>query len=291
MLADAYRDAVRRWPLLGPEVQQDLAVRYAETRDPRLRDKLVRANLRLVLKIAGEYSRHWHEPEDLVQEGNAGLILAVEKYDPSRAAFTTCAAPWIRSGISYFLLRNWRLVRLGTTQAQRRVFHKLARAQKALGPGASDADIAAWIRVPEAVVTEMRLRLGISEVSMSAPASEKADEDRLECGGLLATGQATAEEQLLAHESAAQLRRVLASLDLDPRERVITERRLLAEEPATHTELARAMQGLSVATGNYRTQGHAWAARELSRSRVQQIEARLLARIGKAARQTIGGAR
>ena len=129
-------------------------------------------------------------------------------------------------------------------------------------------------------------------MSTSATHSQQGhDDDPLEYGGLLADDRPTAEEQMQVHESAAQLRRVLAELELDPRERVIVKRRLLAEEPATLAELARAMQGLSVATGNYRTQGHAWAARELSRARVQQIEARLLHRIGKAARQTIGGAR
>ena len=135
--------------------------------------KLITANLRLVVKIAQEYRRAHRNLLDLIQEGNLGLIQAVQRYDPFRGVkLSTYAAWWIRAYILKFILANWRIVRIGTTQAQRRLFFNLRRERDRLekmGVETDSKQLAAALDVSETEVVEMERRLAASEMSLDAP--------------------------------------------------------------------------------------------------------------------------
>src|SRR5204862_1537411 len=129
----AYLREVQRHPLLTPEQTHELAARFIKTQDPAIAAQLVTANLRLVVKIAYEYRRAYKNIMDLVQEGNIGLMQAVKRYDPYRGVkLSSYAAWWIRAYILRFILNNWRLVKLGTTQAQRKLFFNLNKEKAKL---------------------------------------------------------------------------------------------------------------------------------------------------------------
>jgi RNA polymerase sigma-32 factor len=125
---ETYMREVQRHPLLSPEDEHTLAVEYAKTGSVDLAARLVTANLRLVVKIAYEYRRAYRNIMDMVQEGNIGLMQAVKRYDPYRGVkLSSYAAWWIRAYMLRFILNNWRLVKIGTTQAQRRLFFNLSK--------------------------------------------------------------------------------------------------------------------------------------------------------------------
>ncbi|HYG68969.1 MAG TPA: sigma-70 family RNA polymerase sigma factor, partial [Anaeromyxobacteraceae bacterium] len=124
----AYLAEIARYPVLSREEEHVLAVRYHETGDVDAARRLVASNLRLVVKIANEYRRSAFQLLDLVQEGNMGLMQAVKKYDPFKGVkLSSYAAWWIRAYIIRFVMENWRLVKLGTTQAQRKLFFNLSK--------------------------------------------------------------------------------------------------------------------------------------------------------------------
>src|SRR4029077_13572218 len=128
-----YLREVQRHPLLTAEETHALAVKFGETQDPAIAAHLVTANMRLVVKIAYEYRRAYKNIMDLIQEGNIGLMQAVKRYDPYRGVkLSSYAAWWIRAYILRFILNNWRLVKLGTTQAQRKLFFNLNKEKARL---------------------------------------------------------------------------------------------------------------------------------------------------------------
>ncbi|HEX7704515.1 MAG TPA: sigma-70 family RNA polymerase sigma factor, partial [Kofleriaceae bacterium] len=128
-----YMSETRRYPLLTPDEERSLAIKLVEHSDTSAARKLIEANLRLVVKIAYEYRRAHRNLLDLVQEGNIGLIQAVGKFDPYRGVkLSSYAAFWIRAYILKFILNNWRLVKIGTTQAQRKLFFNLRKEQEKL---------------------------------------------------------------------------------------------------------------------------------------------------------------
>jgi RNA polymerase sigma-32 factor len=129
----AYLREVQRHPLLAPEETQSLAEKFVKTQDSVAAARLVTSNLRLVVKIAYEYRRAYKNIMDLIQEGNIGLMQAVKRYDPYRGVkLSSYAAWWIRAYILRFILNNWRLVKLGTTQAQRKLFFNLRKKRAEL---------------------------------------------------------------------------------------------------------------------------------------------------------------
>jgi RNA polymerase sigma-32 factor len=148
-----YMAETRRYPLLTPEEEHALAVRLVEHQDSAAARRLVEANLRLVVKIAYEYRRAHKNLLDLVQEGNIGLIQAVSKFDPYRGVkLSSYAAFWIRAYILKFILNNWRLVKIGTTQAQRKLFFNLRKEREKLeqlGFQPTTALLAEKLDVPE----------------------------------------------------------------------------------------------------------------------------------------------
>jgi RNA polymerase sigma-32 factor len=266
----AYLAEVARHPLLSREEEHELAVRYRETGDLAAAYKLVASNLRLVVKIANEYRRAAFQTLDLVQEGNLGLMQAVKKYDPFKGVkLSSYAAWWIRAYIIRFLMENWRMVKLGTTQAQRKLFFNLAKErEKLLARGIEPTPrlLAKNLDVEEHDVEEMTARMAGDDLSLDAPAHTGEEESRgTRLDGVPDRAGMSADDQI----GDEQLRRIFREKLLafaktigDEKERFIYEHRLLppeGTEPLTLQEI-----------------GDRYG---LTRERARQIEARLTGRL------------
>jgi RNA polymerase sigma-32 factor len=271
----AYMREVRRHPLLTTEQEHALAVEYAKSGDVDVAARLVTANLRLVVKLAYEYRRAFKNMMDLVQEGNIGLMQAVKRYDPYRGVkLSSYAAWWIRAYMLRFILNNWRLVKIGTTQAQRKLFFNLSKEKaklKAMGIEPSSAEIAKRLDVPEADVVEMDRRLARADASLDTPvqSSDGRSTTRLELlpGNAETPEVATesAEMEQLLHEQLEEFRKTLTGKEVQ-----IFDKRLVADEPLTLQEL-----------------GDQFG---VSRERVRQLEARLTGRLREHLKKTLGDA-
>ncbi len=272
-----YLREVQRHPLLTPEQTHELAVKFLETQDPALARVLVTANLRLVVKIAYEYRRAYKNIMDLVQEGNIGLMQAVKRYDPYRGVkLSSYAAWWIRAYILRFILNNWRLVKLGTTQAQRKLFFNLRKKRaelQALGIDPTNEEIAKQLNVPEQDVQEMDLRLQASEKSLDAPVGDSEGRSIARVDMMPSTVEgpeslmADNELQGLLKEKLAEFRKTLEGKD---KELAIFDQRLVSDEPLTLQEL-----------------GDRFG---ISRERVRQLEQRLTGRLRDYLREQMGDA-
>jgi RNA polymerase sigma-32 factor len=273
----AYLREVQKHPLLVPEETQALAERFVTTQDATAAARLVTANLRLVVKIAYEYRRAYKNILDLIQEGNIGLMQAVKRYDPYRGVkLSSYAAWWIRAYILRFILNNWRLVKLGTTQAQRKLFFNLRKKRaelQAMGIEPTDAEVAKQLNVPESDVAEMDVRLQASERSLDAPIGdgEGRATAKIDTMPSLVEGPETlmadSELQGLLKEKLATFRQTLAGKE---KEVAIFDERLVADEPLTLQEL-----------------GDRFG---ISRERVRQLEQRLTGRLREFLRSEMGDA-
>ncbi len=255
---------VTRHPLLSRAQEEELTRRYHEDPEHNLDAAytLVTANLRLVVKIAYQYRRAAFSLLDLIQEGNIGLMQAVRKFDPGRGIkLSTYAAWWIRAYILRFIMDNFRLVKLGTTTAHRKLFFNLKKEQERLaaqGIAAGPKLLAERLDVSEEDVVEMQGRLGQEEVSLDAPVGDEQKESHLD---RLATGAPGAEEQLGDAELRERFIEKLRAFaeGLRGRERFIYEKRLIAEDPLTLQQIG----------DRY----------HLTRERARQIEAALTQRL------------
>ncbi len=254
-----YLAEISRYPLLSREEEETLTKAYYETRDPKLASRIVTANLRLVVKIALDFQKFWMQNfSDLVQEGNIGLMQAVKKFDPYKGVkFSYYSSFWIKAYILKFVMDNWRLVKIGTTQVQRKLFYNLRKEKSrllALGFEPVPKLISDRLNVPEKDVIDMEQRMGSWELSMDAPVKEGSED---KCLDFFATDETAVEAGVAREEIRASLKGHLAAFkeQLQGKERVIFEERLLAEEPKT-------LQELGTVFG-------------VSRERVRQIEARL----------------
>ncbi len=233
---------ISRHNVLSREDEHDLAVRYVEEGDIDAAYKLVASNLRLVVKIANEYRRAAFNLLDLIQEGNVGLMLAVKKFDPYKGVkLSTYAAWWIRAYIIRFVMDNWRLVKLGTTQNQRKLFFNLRKEKRKLesmGFKPEPKLLAQRLDVPEQDIMDMEQRLSGSDASLQAPMGE--DEEGQTLGDRLRfEGEGT--DTVLADVELRsifleKLESFSASID-DPRDKALLEKRLLAEDPKTLQEI------------------------------------------------------
>ena len=276
----AYLREIQRHPLLTPEETHDLASKFITTQDPAIAARLVTANLRLVVKIAYEYRRAYKNIMDLVQEGNIGLMQAVKRYDPYRGVkLSSYAAWWIRAYILRFILNNWRLVKLGTTQAQRKLFFNLRKKRSelvAMGIDPSNAEIAKQLNVPESDVAEMDVRLAQSEKSLDAPVGDAdgraiAKIDMMPSVGAGPEAQmADNELQALVKDKLAEFRSGLVGLVGKEKDLAIFDLRLVADDPLT-------LQDLGDRFG-------------ISRERVRQLEQRLLGRLRDFLKREMGDA-
>ncbi|MBU4566657.1 MAG: RNA polymerase factor sigma-32 [Desulfarculus sp.] len=232
----------RQYPLLTREEELELTQAYYETGDPALAAKLVTSNLRLVVKIAMDHQRYWmRNLLDLIQEGNIGLLQAVQKFDPFRGIkFSYYASFWIKAYILKFVMDNWRLVRLGTTQAQRKLFYNLRREQEKLqsqGITPGPKLLSTRLGVSEKDVIDMSQRLDGWELSLDAPVREDSEEAHQSF--LTDEEQSDAEDELVNQELRKLFHDELMAVrdTLDDKERDILDRRLLAESPMTLNEL------------------------------------------------------
>jgi len=269
----AYMQEVRRYPLLTPEQEHALAVRYRETGDVETARQLVTANLRLVVKLAYEYQRASRNILDLVQEGNIGLMHAVKRFDPYRGVkLSSYAAWWIRAYILKFILNNWRLVKIGTTEAQRRLFFNLKKEKARLermGVDAGHKQLAERLLVTEQEVSEMEQRLGDPEVSLDAPSIPGGDSRPLDYLAASAVGPDVAVER---EQFQRQLRERLETFGatLKGRDKTIFEERLLSTEPLTLEEI-----------------GQRYG---VTRERARQIEKRLVTKLRDYLKKELGEA-
>lgn len=236
-----YMVQINRFDLLSREEEQELALRYHNSGDLDAAHRLTCANLRFVVKVANEYRGYGLRLLDLVQEGNIGLMMAVKKFDPHRGLrLITYAVWWIRAYIQNFIVRSWSLVKIGTTQAQKKLFFKLAQTRNAIrnltGKDQLD-DVAEVLDVNEDVVQEMSQRLSSRDQSLDMSFQEDSDYSLLDT---LADERVNQEELLAEKEDrsdlAAQTRNALAILN--PREQKIVKQRILTDEPKTLQELA-----------------------------------------------------
>lgn len=254
----AYLRDIRRYPKLSREEEQQLAVQYREEQDLDAAYKLVTSNLWLVVRIAKEYERAARNLLDLIQEGNIGLMEAIKNFDPYRGVrFPSYAVWWIKAYIVRYVIANLRMVKIGTTQAQRKLFFNLYKEKERLereGFTPAPKLLAEKLDVKESEVVEMQQRLGSADLSVDAPLQDDSEADLLT---ILPSDQKSAED-LLAKKQIRQL--IMESFDdfsatLNYKERTILERRMLGENKATLQDLAEELN--------------------LSRERIRQIENRI----------------
>jgi RNA polymerase sigma-32 factor len=226
------------------EEEHACATEYAKTKAPRLAARLVAANMRLVVTIAYGYRRLGYDIADLVQEGNLGLVQGVSRYDSTRGVrLSSYAAWWIRAYILKYTLDNWRLVKAGTSQTQRRLFFNLQKQRRELesrGIEANSRNLAAALNVKEKDVVLMTERFAGAETSLEGPRGERGDDSGSLADRLGDAPTLQPDAQVEAAEFAARLRNRLQIIEeaLDGRELEIFQRRLWCEEPETLAELA-----------------------------------------------------
>jgi RNA polymerase sigma-32 factor len=225
--------------------------------------RLITSNLRLVVKIALSFQRHWtRNLMDLIQEGNIGLMQAVKKFDPTRGSkFSYYASFWIRAYIIKFIMDNWKLIKIGTTQAQRKLFFNLKKEKErlvCLGVEPEPKLLAQNLGVKEAEVIEMDKRLGTWDWSLDAPIK---NDPATGYQSMLPTGQIAVDDQLAEFEKEKFMKEKLATFRslLSERERFVYDRRLLAEKPLILQEIG--------------------ARYGVSRERIRQIEVRIIEKL------------
>ena len=258
-----YLQEISQYELLSREETEELSIRFKESGDPDAAYRLVSSNLRLVVKVAMDFQKYWMQNfMDLVQEGNVGLVQATKKFDPYRGVkFSYYAAYWIRAYILKFIMDNWRLVKIGTTQAQRKLFFSLNKEKKLLESQGFKPEVkllADRLNVKESEVIEMSQRMDNRDVSLEAPVrSDSEDEQK----SFLPHEGPGVEEMVASQQMRERLAEVLAAADdkLNDKERMILQSRLLTDEPKT-------LQTIADEFG-------------ISRERVRQIEANLLKKL------------
>ena len=239
---DAYISAVHRIPVLSQEEEQALSRRYLEENDLSSAKKLVMSHLRFVVHVARGYNGYGLQLSDLIQEGNIGLMKAVKRFDPDQGVrMVSFAVHWIKAEIHEFILRNWRIVKVATTKAQRKLFFNLRKSKKRLGwMNAEEVRMVAKdLGVPEATVREMESRLSGRDIGFEAPADAEEDAKPAPEAFLIDDGADPYENVADADQTDNQLETLSDALQkLDERSRDIIQRRWLNEEKATLQDLA-----------------------------------------------------
>ncbi len=238
----AYLSEISQHPRLSKEDERAIAIRYLKDGDLKAAYQLTVSNLWLVVAIARKYQRAARSLLDLIQEGNIGLMDAVKNFDPYRdVRFPSYASWWIKAYIIRFVIANWRLVKIGTTQAQRKLFFNLEKERENLerqGFVPTAKLLASNLNVKESEVIEMQQRLGGSDMSVDAPLS--TDGEAINLHTILPSDEPTAEEALAALQIKETISAAMKSFaeTLNKKERAIFEKRLLSEDKATLQEIA-----------------------------------------------------
>ncbi len=235
-----YMAEVRRYPLLTREQEQALAIRFRETGDKRAAEALVTSNLRFVVKVAAEYSKFGARLIDIVQEGNVGLMHAVREFNPYKGVrLITYAVWWIRGYIQDYLMRQYSMVRIGTTQSQRKLFYRLQKEKELIesqGEEPSVKLLSSRLGVSEADVESMTQRMSGRDVSLQTAVDDSGRATLLD---FEATDDVPIDEQMGHQEMLSLLNEGIQELkdSLNAREKELLEDRLLADEPMTLQEI------------------------------------------------------
>ena len=265
-----YLAEIRKYRFLTKEEEFKLAVKYREEGDLDAVSKLVMANLKIVVVISMEYKNLGMNLMDLIQEGNLGLMQAVKKFDPYRdIRLVTYATWWIRAYILRYIMNNWRLVKIGTTQAQRKLFFNLMKEKarlESLGYEVGPKLIAHGLGVKEKEVVEMDIRLGNRELSLDEPLREDSDSPLL---SIIPSNEAPIDEKLANEEVSTLLREKIAefSKTMNERDLDILQNRILSESP-------KSLNAMGEAYG-------------ISKERVRQLEENIIKRLRKFLQQEI----
>ena len=238
---DIYISEINRFPVLSAEEEFKLAVRFKKFNDVAAAEKLVISNLRFVVKIAHEYRSYGMKLADLIQEGNIGLMHAVKKFDPYKGyRLISYAVWWIRAYIQNFIIKSWSLVKIGTTQAQRKLFFKLSQAKKKLETLSQKnpefGEIAESLGVKENEIEEMDLRLSHRDLSLDAYINDEGETTHID--NLTYKGE-DQEMALIRKEEMDLVKRNIAGalVNLNERESYIVKHRIMTDNPITLQEI------------------------------------------------------
>ena len=238
---DIYISEINRFPVLSVDEEFRLAVRFEKYNDVEAAEKLVISNLRFVVKIAHEYRNYGIKLADLIQEGNIGLMHAVKKFDPYKGyRLISYAVWWIRAYIQNFIIKSWSLVKIGTTQAQRKLFFKLSQAKKKLETIAQKnpefGEIAESLGVKEREIEEMDLRMSHRDLSLDAYINDESETTHIDYLTYKGEDQ---EMALIKKEEMDLVKRNIAGAlsNLNERESYIVKHRIMTENPITLQEI------------------------------------------------------
>lgn len=257
-----YLAGINKYPLLTREQERIIAERYYKDKNPADAEILVTSNLRFVVKVAAEYSKFGNRLIDLVQEGNVGLMHAVKEFNPYKGVrLITYAVWWIRGYIQEYLMRHHSIVRIGTTQNQRKLFYHLQKEKNQLdqmGQESSVKLLSSRLGIPENDVRMMEERMSGRDMSLDAPMSDDGTSHRID---FESSGETSIEDDLAQRENLSILNDKIAELrpTLNAKELYLLDQRLLADNPTTLQEI-----------------GEQWG---VTREAVRQMESRLMKKL------------
>jgi RNA polymerase sigma-32 factor len=234
---DLYMSEINRFAILTADEEFRLAVRLVKNNDMEAAEKLVVSNLRFVVKIAHEYRNYGLKLADLVQEGNIGLMHAVKKFDPYKGyRLISYAVWWIRAYIQNYIIKSWSLVKIGTTQAQRKLFFKLSQAKKKLESLSEKrpefGEIAATLGVSPQEFQEMDIRMSGRDLSLDAQVAEDGEATHMDY--LMYQGENQESELIRKEEMSLVQRNIAGALTkLNEKESFIIKNRVMADDPLT----------------------------------------------------------
>ncbi len=262
---ETYLVQINRLPLLTQEEEFELAVRYRNHNDIEAAQKLITSNLRFVVKIAFEYKSYGAKLLDLIQEGNIGLMMAVKKFNPYKGyRFISYAIWWVRAYIQNFIIKTWSLVKIGTTQAQKKLFYKIGKVRKALESNGEDEKkyelLAHDLDVTKEDIVEMEQRMAARDLSLDAPFDEGQELTHLD----LLKEESPNQEETIAQEEEKKVRErevQHAMKRLNEKEVYVIKNRIMSDEPLTLQQIGDHLK--------------------LSRERVRQIESEALKKLKK----------
>jgi RNA polymerase sigma-32 factor len=240
---DSYISAAFQLPMLSAEEEHSLAVRLRDQKDLQAAQALITSHIRFVVRIARNYSGYGLALPDLIQEGTVGLMKAVKRFDPDMGVrLVSFAVHWIKAEIHEFILKNWRIVKVATTKAQRKLFFNLRSSKKRLGWFSKEEvdSVAQDLGVKPETVLEMESRLSGQDIAFDGPTQENDDQVTATPAGYLSDMRMEPASMLEAVDSESQMKQKLmgAIQGLDERSRQILEARWLSEKKSTLHELA-----------------------------------------------------
>ena len=262
-----YLQSIRKFPILTPENEYDLAVKYKATHDPKIAQQLINSHLRLVVKVVSKYKGYGLPVSEMISEGNIGLLYAINKFEPEKGfRFSTYALWWIKASIQKYILNSWSLVKIGTTAAQKKLFFNLRKIKNRLNlmdDRELSHDVLGGIAASVQEVTDMNMRLKAHDGSLNAVIDSSSDNGS-EWIDFISDSKPNQEEKLAYSETMAYRKRLFnqALGCLNPREKDILFKRRLVDKSVTLDDLSKTY--------------------DISKERVRQIELNSIKKIRKA---------